>query len=344
MPLGSTAVAQRILVVRMKAIGDVMFTRPALAALRESFPKARIAYLTGAVTEPLVRTFSEVDDVLVLDRRQVGWNRPWSSLRSAVGLWRQLRAGRFDLGIDFHGNAESAAAPWFAGAAERWGWSVGNEYRRWYTHHESVESRPGTINVRTAGGIEAMHPADWHLEFLRRCGLNVADRPIELTLGSGPRGQAEAFCRSHGLDSPGKTLFFQPFSSSGPKDWPVENQLVVARHWSSRGYRVVFGGGPGERDRLAPVVAAGFPVAAGLDLLAMTALMARCVLSVGPDTGLIHLAQAAGARVLDLRRYKNAFPHRHPEWAITAPGTGTVSDIPIQAVLDAMAKALGEAG
>ncbi len=324
----------------MKAIGDVMFTRPALAALRAEFPQAHIAYLTGVVTAPLVRTFEEVDETLVLDRRSVGWDRPWSTVSAAVGLWRRMRAARFDLSIDLHGNSESAAAPWFAGVPERWGWSVGREYRRWYTHHESVESRPGVIRARNGANVDEMHPADWHLEFLRRCGVKAGNPPSVLRLSDEPRAKAAAFLARVGIVDGSRALFFQPFSSSTPKDWPVANQLVVARHWKDRGYDVVFGGTVAELGQLQPVVDAGFPIAAGLDLLAMTALMTRCILSVGPDTGLIHLAHAAGARVLDLRRYKNAFPHRHPEYAITAPGTGTVSEITVGTVLEAMERIL----
>lgn len=331
---------ERILVIRMKAIGDVMFTRPALVMLRDAYPAARISYLTGAVTAPLVRGFAEVDEVLVFDRRTVGWDRPWSTLRAARSLWRRLRASRFDLSIDLHGNSETALAPWLARIPERWGWSVGKEYRQWYTRHESVEARPGVIHVRAGQELLKMHPADWHVEFLRRCGVPPTDRQVLLKPDAGARQKAAEFLAKHGFGSGTRVLFFQPFSSSDLKDWPIAFQLEVAGHWKERGFAVVFGGSPDEVPQLKPVVDAGYPVAAGLDLMAMTALMTHCALCVGPDTGLIHLAHAAGARVLDLRRYKNAYPHRHPERAITAPGEGPVRDISVAAVKEAMERLL----
>ncbi len=334
----------QILVVRLKAIGDVMFTRPALAALRTAFPKARITFVTGAITAPLVRVFSEVDEVLVLDRRAVGWNRPLQTVRTAVRMWSALHRGKFDLAIDLHGNAESALISGASGASQRWGWSVGSEYRKWYTTHVSVKTRPGTIHVDAEGGVLELHPADWHVEFLRRCGIAAQPTRTALKLPPDAVEKAGEFWKSGGLGTRDKVLFFQPFSSAVLKDWPLERQIIAGNHWKTRGFRIVFGGSPAETPRLQTVKEAGFLVAAGLDLLAMTALMARCSLSVGSDTGLIHLAHAAGARVLDLRCFKNAYPHQCPERAITAPDHGPVAAIPLKAVLEAMEDALAGIG
>ena len=335
---------ERILVIRFKAIGDVMFTRPAVAALKAAFPEARITFITGAITAPLVRTFSEVDDVLIMDRREVGWNRPLRTLRTVCRIWNELRGRRFDLGIDLHGNGESALTVRSSGAPRRWGWSVGVENRRWYTKHVSVAARPGLIHVTEESGIQEMHPADWHLEFLRRCGIPAGNHRTVLALPLEAKHQAENFWRDRNLGEGRKVIFFQPFSSSTPKDWPLQKQLATAAHWRRRGFRIVFGGSAQEVPCLQPAIEAGFPVAAGLDLLAMTALMARCVLSVGSDTGLIHLAHAAGARVLDLRQYKNVYPHQHPERAITAPRKGRVDTISVESVWEAMERALSESG
>jgi ADP-heptose:LPS heptosyltransferase len=337
-------VVRRILVVRFKAIGDVMFTQPAVAALRSAYPEAQVSFLTSALTAPLVRALPEVDKVLVLDRSRVGWNRPAQSVSTIFGLWRNLRQGSFDLAVDLHGIGESAWSLAATRAPQRWGWSVGKEHCRCYTRHESVQGRPGVVWLEGTKERHELHPADWHQEFLERCGIPLVRTRTALSLPAEAKSRADQFWRNQGWEPDQPVVFFQPFSSSGPKDWPVELQVQAARHWVARGFRAVFGGTHSEAGRLGLVREAGLAMAAGLDLLSMTALMTRCALSLGSDTGLIHLAHAAGARVLDLRRFKNAFPHWHPERAITAPGSGTVREIPFDQVLTAMSLALQEEG
>ena len=102
---------ERILLVRLKSIGDIVFTLPAVHAVRESFPKATLVFLTSREHAPILRGFSEIDEVLTLDR-EVFRRKQWGAIgTSIVALLRGLRRERFSLAIDFQGYGETACSP-----------------------------------------------------------------------------------------------------------------------------------------------------------------------------------------------------------------------------------------
>jgi ADP-heptose:LPS heptosyltransferase len=108
---------------------------------------------------------------------------------------------------------------------------------------------------------------------------------------------------------------------------------------------VLFGGGPSDRAALEPARQVGFPVSAGAPLLVSAGLAKLCALTVGGDTGLLHLAAAMGKRVAAIIRGNtpgNKYPYPHPEWAITPPTGIDVSTIGVETVIAACERALAE--
>ena len=109
----------RILVVRLRLIGDVVFTTPAIRALRQRFPDAHITYLVEPAAAPVVAHNPSIDEVIVAPRR-----RGLMQLVADVALGRRLRARRYDLAIDFHGGPRSSLLTWLSGAKVRLGYDV----------------------------------------------------------------------------------------------------------------------------------------------------------------------------------------------------------------------------
>jgi ADP-heptose:LPS heptosyltransferase len=115
----------------------------------------------------------------------------------------------------------------------------------------------------------------------------------------------------------------------------LEKWLELGRQLRSSDIQVLFGGGPADRARLQPATAEKFPVAAGTDLLTSCSLAARCAVVIGPDTGLIHLANAAGCHVVLMQHLNaKACPYGHPDRVLMPRQAGLpVADIEIQVVL-----------
>lgn len=109
----------RILLVRLSAIGDVVRVMPALHGLREAFPNAQIDWAVERLSADLLEGHPDLDSVLVFDRTR-------DMRRSAAAFWRfckQVRAGRYDIVVDFHGILKSGILAYFSGAAERAGFA-----------------------------------------------------------------------------------------------------------------------------------------------------------------------------------------------------------------------------
>ena len=109
----------KILLIRLRLIGDVVFTTPAIAALRGRFPAAHISYLVEATAEPVVRDNPHLTEVIVAERPK-GLRRITYDLRLA----RRLRRARFDVVVDFHGGPRSAWLTRATGAGRRIGYRV----------------------------------------------------------------------------------------------------------------------------------------------------------------------------------------------------------------------------
>jgi ADP-heptose:LPS heptosyltransferase len=320
-----------ILLIRLKSIGDVVLTLPAVNVVRDHFPAAKITFLTSKENAALLAGFHEVNEVLPLDRAALRSGNPVKVVPSLLALLRRLRAGKFDLIVDFQGFGETAWLARFTGAPQRWG-SVYGKGRKWAY----------TLGVERDN---ALHHVDRSLAILRAGGLTVANLRNTFDLPAQAQTAAQDFFRANQLDLARPTLFVQPFTSTPHKNWPLENYLAVAQHWRTQGWQIIFGGGPGDRDRLQPALAEKFIVSAGVPLLVTGGLMQLSNLVLGGDTGALHLAVALGRRVvmlMDSTAPGRAFPFQHLEWAI-APRLGDgVSSITVHEVVAACERVIGE--
>ena len=104
----------RILLVRLRQIGDVVFTTPAIRALRTRFPDAHLSYVVEPAALSIVEHNPHLDEVIVAQRL-----RGAAGLRADVTLINRLREGRYDLAIDFHGGPRASVLTWLSGAPRR---------------------------------------------------------------------------------------------------------------------------------------------------------------------------------------------------------------------------------
>lgn len=320
-----------ILLIRFKSIGDVVLTLPAVNAVRDNFPGAKITFLTSKENVALLRGFGAVNEVMPLDRPALRSGNPLRIARQFFSLLYRLRAGKFSLVVDFQGYGETAWLSWWTGAARRWG-SVYSLGRRW-AYTRSLPRNPD------------LHAAVEHLELLRHCGLSPGKIRNEFRLPPDALAAAREFLAAQKLEPARPILFIQPLTSAPHKTWPLEHYLAVARSWQARGVQVILGGGPGDRAALEPARAEGFVVSAGVPLLVTAGLMQWAALVLGGDTGALHLAVAQGRRVLMLMHEVvpgSPIPFQHPDWVLAAPTPSAIDQIPVTRVMAAMERAFSE--
>lgn len=320
------------MLIRLRSIGDVLFTLPAVHLTRANFPAAKITFLVRKENAPLLEGFRDVDAVIALDRALYRPGNLKVMVAGTFSLLRRLRKEKFSLVVDFQGYGETALLTRWTGAPRRWG-NVYGPGRSWaYTH--AVER-----NTR-------IHPVENNLALLERCGVPASPARNEFVLPQAALDEARRLFAERGLNHTAPTLFIQPFTSEPRKAWPLDRLLAVAEHWRREGIQVIFGGGPADRPALEPAVQAGFPVFVGPPLLVTGGLMKLSSVILGSDTGMLHLAVAMNKRVvMFMADIVPGCPHpfRHADWVVPAADRRNVGEIETGAVIEACARAFSEA-
>src|SRR5262245_44274092 len=109
----------KILLVRLRLIGDVVFTTPLLRGLKRRFPEAQLTYLVEPSAAPVLERNPHISELIVVPRP-----RGLSRLRDDYSLATRLRRQRFDVAIDLHGGPRSAWLTWTSGAPRRIGYTI----------------------------------------------------------------------------------------------------------------------------------------------------------------------------------------------------------------------------
>jgi len=181
----------QILVIRFGAMGDILHTLPAVASLRQSFPKSRITWLVDRRWAPLLEGNPAIDQVACLERDSGGLWR----------MWRFLRRRRWDLAIDFQGLLKSALAA-----------SAAHPDRIYGFHHSQVRERVAAVFYSNKIASGAAHVVDRNLDLAAAAGASMAVRSFALPPGR-PEGELPA----------GDFVLASPLAGWGSKQWPLEH-------------------------------------------------------------------------------------------------------------------------
>ena len=294
---------RRILVVRLSALGDVVFASPLIRSLRSRWPDSHIAWLVEPAAASLLTEHPELNEVLVWDKTR--WKTLWRQ-RQFRQLWREirdfrerLRQGQFDLVLDIQGLLKSAVLAWFTGAPSR----IGFKSKEWtgalLTHRLSKRSDTRRIGSEYRGIAEDLGlPTD---NFVMEVGLSDSDRGVATT--ERQRGQYAVFA---------------PFTTRPQKHWQLADWRRLGDMVSEAyGLRVIILGGPGDSEAAAALIDnTSFESRAGaLSLRESAAIIAEADLVVGVDTGLTHMGTAFCRPTVAL--FGSTVPYRETDSPLT---------------------------
>lgn len=272
-----------ILVVRLGALGDVVHTVPAVAALRRAFPAARIDWLVEAKHRTIVDLVTAVDRTLALDGPTLA---AWSS---AV---RTLRSSGYDLAIDFQGLMKSAVLARASGAGRVVGFSL------WHLREKTA--RPFYSEVRDA---EGGHVIFKNLRLLSAVGVPDAEhQPVEFPLA---RTESAALNTvRERLGGNGRFALVNPGAAWPNKRWPPQRFGEVAAFLKSEcALTPVVLWGPGEEPLAQSIVDASSRsafMAPATTIADLVALSRAALLVVSGDTGPLHIATAVGTPTVSI--------------------------------------------
>lgn len=278
-----------ILIIRLDTIGDVLLSEPAISALRRRFPSARIDLITRGSGKALLEGNRHVDAHIVFDAPwyanwrglRISWRR---ELRRTLACLRELRREKYDLAVELRGDYRDLLFAVATGARV----VVGSSWRggRFLLDHDAPVDLDAhrvelALTVAATAGADPRPAAP-------KLYLNRLERALAQELL--PEKRAIYIAMHLGAGFPSKCL-------------PVSTFADVAKElWTRWGASLIVLGGPEDR----PIVDSflgnlpfqPLDLAGKLTLKETAAVLERCRLFVGNDSGPMHMAAAVGTPVV----------------------------------------------
>ena len=283
---------ERILLIRLDLIGDLLFSIPAIRNARQRFPHARLDVLVAPNTAPLLAECPYVDRVYTLDAHMLTHLPGILSLsrwRQAGRLIRTLRAQRYQLCLSLYG-VPAATVSLLTGAPQRAGFAN--------------EAPPGAFSLLAAGSRlpQDRHEVHCSLAVAQAAGAATTPDHMEAWVSAADRAWAEET-----LATDGNALWVacgHGARNGYAKIWPRRHWIGLIDQLQQAGYRAVLVGGPGEAGEAAAIAHAcertPLVLTGKTTLGQLAAVLTESTLMIGSDSGPLHLAVALGTRVVGL--------------------------------------------
>lgn len=284
----------KILVIKLRYIGDTVLLTPALRAIKARHPDSHVTALVNDWTAPVLRANPFLDELIPFPRSRAKSGGRFRRLRLQWEFLRRLRRSGFDLVIDLTDADRAAICAFATGAPRRVGFNAEGRWR-------------GRLLTDIVTADERQHIVDYHFAALARAGIPEAGRELFLSVDPAEAAQVDAFLASRGVSGNDFLLLIHPGARWKGKCWPPARFAEVASRLAARcDARIVLASGPDAEERAIldelrlrmEVPHLLFPPEGGLPRF--IALCARSSLVIGNDSGPVHIAAAAGVPVVAL--------------------------------------------
>jgi len=289
----------RILVIKLRHIGDVLLAVPAISALKSNIPGSSITAVVPAGTEDMLTLNPDIEDVIPLKKK--------AGLAGNLRLIKSLRDKHFDLAVNMTEGDRGAILAYLSGARFRVGVDPqGRGFlgkRRLFTHL-----------VKPV--YDGRHRAVMDMDLLAPLGIRPTEPRLALYTSKDDDEHVTGLLEKYGIYPDVRFAVVHPTSRWLFKCWRDEAVAGVIDYLEESGIRVVLTSGPdeNERARIREISAAArsrpVDLAGGLSLKMLASLLKKASLFFGVDTAPMHMAAAVGTPVVALFG-----PSDHRVWA-----------------------------
>jgi heptosyltransferase-2 len=320
---------RNVLVVRLDEIGDVLLTSPFLRELRRMLPRAWITLVVKPGTFNLVELCPYVNEVLTYD---------WEVVRPGTRFPLHAKIFAFARRLRLHARAIALARKhlWRRrfDLAILPRWDVDVYHASYVVYFSGAPWRLGYSSAVTAGkcelnaGLDRLfthvlrddqlkHQAEHNLDVLRYLGAKAQDTSLELWLADDDETFAERTFAEHEVPSGEAVIAFGISARHAFKTWPLANFVALGRRLQREGWsRILVLAGSDQAylgEQLQQDLGGAVINMAGRTTIRQAAaLLKRCQLYIGNDSGPMHLAAAAGAAVVEISCYPRSANPAHP--------------------------------
>ncbi len=264
----------RVLVVKLRSIGDTVLATPSLIALKRFLPNAQVDILLEDWVAPVLNGFDAVDNVLTIGK----------SMSDRLKIALELRRRKYDVAFNLHGGTTATMLVRASGARHSVG-VASYQYPFLYNH-----LLPSALDY---WGQETTHSAEQQLALLGFVGVPVEDRP-KTRLVVTEKGRTARVSEWH---ERGNYAILHPGTAFATKQWPVEHFARTAEFLNQKGLQIVAIASKSENsvlDELTRESKVPITTFDDLTLPEITALASKAKVFVGNDSGIAHIAAAVG--------------------------------------------------
>lgn len=290
----------KILIIRLKQIGDALISLPVCKSLKKTFPDAQIDYLLYEHIAPLFQHHPAIDHVLVITPEER--RRKWKYFQKMLAV----RRARYDMVIDLMAVPVTVLMTRLSGAK----WQIGFDKGKWRSRLYNIP----VPHPEKSGSMDAK------LAILKGLPFDVEiDRNFEIVLTPDEVASMQTRMTDVGMDLRKPILLFSPVSRLNSKTWPEDYFVSLLDYCVARfDSQAVVIWGPGEREGVLRLVRRSnhqdrvFAKIETANLRELAALAKNCTMFIGNDSGPRHVAEAVGI----------------PTFTIFAPFTGKFAWLP----------------
>jgi ADP-heptose:LPS heptosyltransferase len=270
---------KKILVIKLRAIGDVLLSTPVLKNLRHNFKDAEIDFLTEPPSREIIEGNPFVDNLIIFDRRD-------KSLSSFLNLRRK----KYDLVIDLFCNPRSALMTFISGARYRVGYAF--------------KGRSYAYNIKLKPWKEVHHNVEFNLDALRSLGLEIVDKNPHLPIDEPAEKFAEKFFDENDLDNK-LTVALIPVGTWETKRWELKKFAelgdIIAKNFNAE-ILIIWGN---EKEFEGAMTISSFMNAKPIipprtNLKQLSAILKRCSFAIANDSGPMHISAVVGTPTLGI--------------------------------------------
>ncbi len=274
---------QKILVIKLAGIGDIILATPALRALRRKFPQAYIALLTTPRAAEIIKGSPYLDELFFLSSTS-------KNLGGVINLIRSLRRKRFDVAINLYnlftlrGAFKVALLMYLIGVRYR----VGRD----------TDSRGFFYTIKVPDErFSERHEVEYNLDVVQALGADIKDKKLEIPISDKDREYVQEFLKQNGIGEDDLVVGLNPGAFRPSRRWGKESFARVGDELVKRYQaKIIITGGPEEIElaqKIADMIKIELIIATGeVTIKQLVSLIERCNLFISNDTGAMHMAAA----------------------------------------------------
>lgn len=319
---------QNILIINFGQLGDVVLSLPALRAVRERFPGAKITALVGKASAEIIEITGFVDEKIAVDRVKLRDSRKTWSIKEIFKLVKEVRCRKFDFIIDLHSLYETNLLGFVSGAKQR---LYINRENRSLNFLANFQPKPPLENKK-------LHLTDHYLNALKPLGVENTKRSVQIFPPDSDIETVDNLLQKQSFQTKQLVGIF-PGAGHPSRRWSLEKFAALAEILSrdARLQTIVFLGP--EETELRSEVEEKFPadtfIVDRLTLPQFAAALSRLRVLISNDTGAMHLGAVAGTSIVLILDECAPTTYLPLTEKLSVVQSGTLDEISVEEILQA---------